>query len=77
MSLVDGRRANVVLVGSRQNVKGAVLVAPEEGGTVQTMPLASGVHLLHPAHLLEVLCMQERAFGANGVPPLPESAGKP
>ena len=70
LSLVDGRQANVVCVGSRENPKGTVLVLPEEGtGQVQTVDLSSGLEWLHPGHVLEVLCMQERAFGKSGLRP--------
>jgi hypothetical protein len=45
-------------------------VLPEEGTSqVQTMDLSSGLEQLHPGHVLEVLCMQERAFGKSGLRP--------
>lgn len=77
LSLVDGRQANVVCVGSRENPKGAVLVLPEEEtGQVQTMQLSSGLERLYPCHVLEVLCMQERAFGKSGLHPPKDTANR-
>jgi hypothetical protein len=74
--LKDGRRGNIVLVDSRQNPKGAILVTPngEETGEVATVPLSSALHGLHPAHVIEALCMQERAFGTSGLTPPVETA---
>jgi len=67
-----------VLVDSRQNPKGAILVTPaEEGaGQVHTDPLSSALQGIHPAHVLEALCMQERAFGTSGLTP-PEETAEP
>ena len=43
---------------------------PEEGtGQVQTVDLSSALEWLHPGHVLEVLCMLERAFGKSGLLP--------
>jgi hypothetical protein len=73
--LADGRHANVVLVGARDNPKGAVLVLPGETvGQVQTEPLQSAWVRLRPDHALGVLCMQERAFGKNGLKAPTETA---
>jgi len=73
--LIDGRRANVVLVGARDNPKGAVLVVPgESAGQVQTQPLQSALALFHPGFAVNVLCMQERIFGKSGLKPPKETA---
>jgi len=69
LQLTDGRAANVVLVGSRQNAKGAVLLVPGSQGQVQTLPLSSGLEFLHPQHVVDVLLLQERAFGPSGLVP--------
>jgi len=71
--LLDNRQANIVLVGARQNPKGAIVVLPgEAGGAVQTLPLSMALNLIHPAHVIEILCMQERAFGGSGLPKPPD-----
>ena len=77
LCLVDGRRANVVLVGARDNPKGAVLVLPgESAGQVQTQPLQLALPLLDPDFALSVLCMQERVFGTSGLKPPSEPSGQ-
>jgi len=64
LSLLDGRQANVVLVGPRENPKGATLVLPAEGGgPVRALPLAEGIELLHPETVIDIICMQERVYG--------------
>jgi len=40
---------------------------PGEGGQVKTLPFASGLGLLEPAAVAEILIMQERAFGKLGL----------
>jgi hypothetical protein len=65
----DGRCGNVVLVGARENPKGAVVVVPgEEGGAPGTLLFADAVSFLYPQQIVELLCMQERAFGAHHLP---------
>lgn len=69
LSLLDGRLGNVVLIGARDNPKGATLVlAGKEGGAVQAIALGQGLGLLHPATVVDILCMQERLFGGVGLP---------
>ena len=70
LALADGRAASVVLVGPRSNPKGAVLVlAGSEEGKVNTIGLLDGTELLHPQHILDILCTQERAFGSSQLTP--------
>ena len=69
LTLPDGRRGNVVLVGGRNNPKGAAIVLPGDGGGApQTLPFAENAGLLHPQQAAELVCMQERAFGTGGLP---------
>jgi hypothetical protein len=69
--LRDGREGRAVLVGSRDNPKGAMLVLPGEGsGDAQAIEFSDAVHLLLPRDVVELLCAQERAFGASGLSPL-------
>lgn len=73
LALTDTRQANIVLVGARQNPKGAVLVLPGEAGApVQTAPFPTALALVHPANAVEILCMQERVFGNSGLPKAPD-----
>lgn len=68
---LDGRVGSVVLVGPRTNPKGAVVVLPSDNaGPVKTIPLPEVVDALHPATLVEVIAVQERAFGNSGLQPL-------
>ena len=70
LSLSDGRRGNIVLVGPRANPRGAVLVLPEDKeGKVTTTPISAGYEMLDPQQLIEIQCMQERAFGKTGLTP--------
>ena len=70
LQLIDGRPANVVLVGARDNPRGAaVAVRRADTGAVETVPLAALYDALHPMDLTAVLCMQERVFGASPLPP--------
>ena len=68
LTLLDGRQANIVLVGSRENPKGATLVVPGEGGgPVSALPLADAVNLLHPQQVIDIICMQQRVYGDLGL----------
>lgn len=63
-----------MLVGARQNPKGAVLVLPgEAGGPVQAVPLPMALAMLHPADAVAIFCVQERAFGKSDLPKPPDS----
>jgi len=78
VSFLDGARGNVVLAGGRSNPKGAILVLPgDRAGKVKTVAFADGLHLLSSAAIVDVLCMQERAFGDSGLTPPPETPGEP
>lgn len=78
LTLPDGRVCNVVLVGARQNPKGAAVVLPGEGGAgPQTMMLAGALTLFHPRQLTDILCTQERVFGQSNLPPPGEVNGIP
>lgn len=68
IELANGRRGKVVLVGPRENPKGAVVVIAGAGGVVETRPVGAHLDDLPPAVVAEVMCMQEREFGASGLP---------
>ena len=71
INLLDGREGRIVLVGSRDNPKGAMLVLLAEGaGGAQAVALSQALSALHPRQVVEVLCAQERAFGASGLNPI-------
>lgn len=67
--LTTGVAARVVVVGPRQNPKGAVLVIAGGAGDLQTQPLYEQPDFIAPQQLAEVLCMQERLFGEQKLPP--------
>jgi len=70
VELRDGREGKVVLVGSRDNPKGAMLVLPSEDGQgAQALALQDCVRFLHPRYLVDILCAQERTFGSSGLKP--------
>ncbi len=58
-----------MLVGEREHPQGAMIVLPGEKGT-QPPPVALSEHvgLIHPKHVIDILCMQERVFGTQGLP---------
>lgn len=72
LHLLDGRSAYVVLVGPRNAHTGAVLVLTGNSESErETAFLDASFDLLHPQQVVDVLCVQERAFGDMGLP-LPE-----
>ena len=71
IALSDGRSGKVVLIGGRDNPKGAMLVLPGEGAeSAQAFPIVEVAGVFHPSQLVEVLCAQERAFGGSGLNPI-------
>ncbi|MCC6696452.1 MAG: hypothetical protein IT365_12545 [Candidatus Hydrogenedentes bacterium] len=74
IELSDGRTGKVVLIGGRDNPKGAMLVLPSEGEeSAKAFPIAEVAGVFHPSQLVEVLCAQERAFGGSGLNPIETS----
>jgi len=72
LRLVDGRSGKAVVVAGRDNPKGAMIVLPpagSAGGTVPSIPLTDAYDLLTPLQIIDVLCLQERAFGTNELEP--------
>lgn len=74
MSLVDGRKGNVVIVGPRENPRGVALILPasEAGQKPETVFLAEGAELLSAEQTIDIRCMQERLHGLSGLEPPPE-----
>ena len=69
IQLTTGQHAKVVVVGGRENQKGAVLVLMNDGiPATETRPLENYIDTVPPAALAEILCMQERLFGQAGLP---------
>lgn len=69
LTLNNGNRGSVVLVGPASNAKGAMLVVPgDDPKKPRTALLPAGNDLLTPAQFLEILCVQERAYGNRGFP---------
>lgn len=76
VSLADGRAGMVVVVGPRDNAKGAVIVAPKDGVKGgDKLAFAQGAALLKQTDAIEILVMQERLHGNSGLKPPPELAG--
>ena len=70
VTLANGKGGRAVIVGGRDNPKGALLIAP---GLVEVemrpVPLREHLDALPAPQLIEVLCMQERVFGEAPLPP--------
>lgn len=63
LTLRDGRTGNAVVVGPRDNPKGAVLlVAAQDSGEPESIPLQEAVELLRPDNVIDILGMQARLF---------------
>ncbi|HOF41107.1 MAG TPA: hypothetical protein PLD73_13635 [Candidatus Hydrogenedentes bacterium] len=74
LTLCDGARGQVVLVGPRNAPGGALVVfQDEEQGPVESLPLATILERLAPADVVAILCAQERQFGECGLPALDAS----
>ena len=59
----------MVIVGPRENPKGAIIVLGGEGGGVMdAKPVATHLDHLTPATVAAIVCTQERVFGAAGLP---------
>lgn len=69
VSFTDGRRGNIVLVGPHTNPRGAALLVPgEDPEKPATQFFSPETELLSPELIVEMLCVQERAFGNRGLP---------
>jgi hypothetical protein len=69
ITLRNGQRAGVVLVEDASNPRGAALVLPPgEGEKPKAVPLKDALDKLDLAQAVEILCMQERCFGKQGLP---------
>lgn len=74
LQLTNGQRATVVLVGARDNPRGAALVMPAGAEAKPTPhPLQDQLDLVPQIALIEILCQQERAFGNAGLLPPSEA----
>ncbi len=68
LHLLDGRRATAVIVADRQNPRGLVLLIHEDGAAPTPTHVNEVGELLAVGHWIELLAMQERAFGTHGLP---------
>ena len=68
LPLMDGRRATAVIVADRQNPRGLVLLVQENATAPVPMMLDEAGDLVAVGHWVEILAMQERAFGTCGLP---------
>lgn len=69
LTVADGQKATVVLVGPREKPNGAMLVFQGDGSEFLSVPLNDRVDELSPRQLIEIACMQERTFGSKGLEP--------
>ena len=69
IQLLNGARGRIVLVGARENPKGAMVLVPGSvPASVDTRPLEQHLDHLAPMTIVEIICMQERLFGESGLP---------
>lgn len=69
VELTTGQHGKVVIVGQRENPKGAVIVLGGSGGGVMdAKPVDAHLDHLSPAAVAEIIWMQERVFGSAGLP---------
>lgn len=69
LTLTGGGKGNVILVGPSSNPKGATLIVPgDDPQKPATALLPAGCNQLSPSDYIDVMCMQERAFGDRGFP---------
>lgn len=66
--LEGGEQASAVVVGAFGNPRGAAIVRRDASGAETMLPFPDAAALLRPADLVEIHCMQERAFGTRGYP---------
>lgn len=66
--LSDGRKAQAVIIDGRKNSKGAVLVVSKgPGDQPEAAPVDQSLALLTAEQVIDIVCMQERAFGDSGL----------
>tara|TARA_R110001592_G_scaffold221090_1_gene475715 strand:- start:269 stop:538 length:270 start_codon:yes stop_codon:yes gene_type:complete len=69
LTLSTGGKGNVVVVGPSSNPKGATLIIPgDDPQKPSTALLPAGSEHLAAGDYLDILCMQERAFGDRNFP---------
>ena len=67
--LKQGGKGSIIVVGPANNPNGATLVTPgEDPKKPRTALLPAGCEQLTPGQYLEIICMQERAFGNHAFP---------
>lgn len=67
---VEGLDGSAVIVGGRENPRGAVLVLPpSEGAEAESILLADSMGHLRPDQVVDIVCMQERLHGESGLNP--------
>ncbi len=74
VTLNDGTRGRIVLIGPRNAPSGAMAVLQRsKGGSVESLPVMAILERLAPADVVAILCAQERQFGESGLPALDAS----
>lgn len=69
VELTTGQHGKAVIVGPRENPKGAVIVLGGAGGGVMdAKPIDTVLDQLAPETIAEIICTQERVFGSAGLP---------
>jgi hypothetical protein len=70
IQLADGTKGGIVLVGAADHPKGAVLVTQgADADSVGKIPLGQCLDRLSLMQAIDILCMQERAFGSHELAP--------
>lgn len=67
---VDCLSGKAVIVGARQNPRGAVVVLPPAADQeAESFSLNDVLGRLTPDHVIDIVCMQERIHGDEGLRP--------
>lgn len=75
VALAGGGNGTIVIVGPRDNARGAVLVIPQGNeGDVEKLPFSKGIEHVSPRDAVSILVMQERLHGESGLKPPAELA---
>ena len=72
LTLANGESAQAVIVGPRDNPKGATLVVTgSNSGKPSAIPLAEAIDRLRTEEMIDIVAMQERVHGASNLQPPP------
>ena len=70
IELTDGASGTVVILGPAEQPKNLILLTKDaESAELVKTPFKDSLSRVSLAHIIEILCTQERAFGTHGLTP--------